>query len=675
MTRFIILALAALVASAPAADAAVRKWVGTYDARWSVPVNWENAVVPVNGDTLHFPAGAPLSTYDDLTSLQWVDTIRVDDNYKMVYGFGNPTSLEVRGGVIVGPGVTSAVFAPTLTVAQPQTWTGGGAEFTVRITDSGATLTLSPDGAYSLAASGVGAILQRKGTVTVNFQGCAQPRLRTLGGELIQRGGGPTFVDVNGPPCTEDGCTTRVSFDGMASPLRITATGGAVRPVLPGVPSFTVTEKLTLGPGTRYEVPVSPVYGRRPADIFQVNGPRSPLHVGRSAPSCASTPVGEVTLNGATLEVVPVDRVAGCTTLMIIENDDFPTLDPVIGTFAGLPEGATFTTASGQLFRISYVGGTGNDVTITAIDGLPHCSIVASDLTGDRKSDILWRNSATGENALWSPRYDSTPEAFTRNALPQVPNDWQLVAANDFDGDGQSDLLWRHTAGDNYLWRMRDGAILDSGLVNTIPDANWRIAGTGDFDGDGTADILWRHAITGENYLYLMDGFTIQASGSLYPVTDMQWTIAGVGDLNGDGRDDIIWRHAGSGEIYAWLMNGLSVVWSGIINYVPDPNWTIIAVADFDADRQDDLLWRNSATGEIYLYLMEGLQIREYGPVATVPDLGWSIGATGDYDGDGRADLLWRHTNGSIYLYLMDGFKTVLPRGVGSLDPAWKAVR
>ena len=40
------------------------------------------------------------------------------------------------------------------------------------------------------------------------------------------------------------------------------------------------------------------------------------------------------------------------------------------GTFAGLPEGATVIAAGRQL-RISYVGGDGNDVTLTVLNGAP----------------------------------------------------------------------------------------------------------------------------------------------------------------------------------------------------------------------------------------------------------------------------------------------------------------
>ncbi|MFO0969304.1 MAG: LamG-like jellyroll fold domain-containing protein [Gemmataceae bacterium] len=49
----------------------------------------------------------------------------------------------------------------------------------------------------------------------------------------------------------------------------------------------------------------------------------------------------------------------------IIDNDD---IDAVAGTFAGLSEGAAFAVGS-RTFRISYTGGTGNDVVLTDVTG------------------------------------------------------------------------------------------------------------------------------------------------------------------------------------------------------------------------------------------------------------------------------------------------------------------
>jgi autotransporter-associated beta strand protein len=59
------------------------------------------------------------------------------------------------------------------------------------------------------------------------------------------------------------------------------------------------------------------------------------------------------------------NSVPFATTTTIINNDG--NTDAVTGTFAGLPEGTVFGTKGG-LFKISYVGGDGNDVTITRVD-------------------------------------------------------------------------------------------------------------------------------------------------------------------------------------------------------------------------------------------------------------------------------------------------------------------
>jgi autotransporter-associated beta strand protein len=67
---------------------------------------------------------------------------------------------------------------------------------------------------------------------------------------------------------------------------------------------------------------------------------------------------GSVTLGGSLVLSNNFNPPSG-TVFTIINNDN---VDAVNGTFAGLPEGATFT--NGTLMRISYVGGTGNDVTL-----------------------------------------------------------------------------------------------------------------------------------------------------------------------------------------------------------------------------------------------------------------------------------------------------------------------
>src|SRR5205809_34832 len=70
---------------------------------------------------------------------------------------------------------------------------------------------------------------------------------------------------------------------------------------------------------------------------------------------------GSVNLGGATLSGTLGFSPPNGTSFTIINNDGS---DAVIGTFAGLPEGST-VVLSGQSFKVSYVGGTGNDVVLT----------------------------------------------------------------------------------------------------------------------------------------------------------------------------------------------------------------------------------------------------------------------------------------------------------------------
>lgn len=72
---------------------------------------------------------------------------------------------------------------------------------------------------------------------------------------------------------------------------------------------------------------------------------------------------GTISLNGAQLIVTKSGGFAPFDgqRFVILDND---LADAVTGAFSGLAEGAVFT-AGGTSFRISYVGGTGNDITLT----------------------------------------------------------------------------------------------------------------------------------------------------------------------------------------------------------------------------------------------------------------------------------------------------------------------
>src|SRR5467141_3190105 len=101
-----------------------------------------------------------------------------------------------------------------------------------------------------------------------------------------------------------------------------------------------------------------------------------------------------------------------------------------------------------------------------------------------------------------------------------------VCAPMDLNGDCKSDIVWRNIAtGQNYIWLMNGLTIASQGNVPTVADPGWQVQGIGDFDGDGRADILWRNTVTGENYLWLMNGLTIAAQGYITTVADQAWQV------------------------------------------------------------------------------------------------------------------------------------------------------
>jgi Ca2+-binding RTX toxin-like protein len=159
------------------------------------------------------------------------------------------------------------------------------------------------------------------------------------------------------------------------------------------------------------------------------------------------------------------------------------------------------------------------------------------DFDGDLKADLLWRNSATGENYVYL--MDGTTikpsEGYLRTVADQ---NWQVAGIGDLNGDGRSDIVWRNAAtGEDYVYLMNGRAISDEGYLRTVADQSWQIKAVGDYDGDGKADLFWRNGATGENYVYLMDGKSIKpGEGPVRTVADTNWDLPGHASY---GRDSI----------------------------------------------------------------------------------------------------------------------------------------
>jgi hypothetical protein len=69
----------------------------------------------------------------------------------------------------------------------------------------------------------------------------------------------------------------------------------------------------------------------------------------------------------------------------------------------------------------------------------------------------------------------------TNHSLPAVATAWHIEGTEDFDSDGDADILWQHADGSVVTWNMEDGALAATRSFG-ISASTWRIAGTGEFD-------------------------------------------------------------------------------------------------------------------------------------------------------------------------------------------------
>lgn len=330
----------ALLLIAATASAATKTWSGAVDNRWSVGGNWVGGAAPVNGDALVFQ-GPHTNLVNDIAGVLAVQSMT----------FISGQDYDLTGNAITLAGGLTATCCGTgfltidlpITLAAPQPFDGGNQVFYVAgpINLNGFTLTF---------ASGVNMPGSFSGSGNVVFNNGA-----SFAGASSAAG----TITISGP----------AQFTGNVTTTQFTKIGSQISAVG------------TLGPATMQNTTLAISHA-----IGIPGGYAGPdvLHTGNlvldhgtlsiRAPNEQIVTAGTVTLLSPALDLsfAPYSFPLG-QPVTIIDNDGS---DPVQGTFANLPEGALFTAGSTQ-FRISYIGGSGNDVVLTAVAAIPTLSDAA----------------------------------------------------------------------------------------------------------------------------------------------------------------------------------------------------------------------------------------------------------------------------------------------------------
>jgi hypothetical protein len=289
----------------------------------------------------------------------------------------------------------------------------------------------------------------------------------------------------------------------------------------------------------------------------------------------------------------------------------------------------------------------------------------SQDFNYDCKSDIVVRNSSTGDVVRWLV----SGATVTNGAVAMTGvSGWVVVATGDFNGDGYADLVLQNSSGD-----VKVGLTNGNSSTISTPGSAWVVLATGDFNGDGKSDIVLQNSSSGDVAVWLMNGFTFTGaavgSGGAYKVKF-------VGDTDGDGKPDVVLQDDSTGYVVVWKMNGQNglTLAAGAVVGTPLPAWKVKAVGDCDGDGKADILLRNTSTGEVAEWKMDGFTIA-HGAVIGTPSSSFDLLGAADYNGDGRADLLLQDTtNGDVAEWQLFGMSIAWGGLIDTPGIVWKAI-
>ena len=424
------------------------------------------------------------------------------------------------------------------------------------------------------------------------------------------------------------------------------------------------------------------------------------------SPSLAVTDPDSLTLAGATVAItagtfagdgdVLAANTAG-TSISASYNSTSETLilsgSDTLANYTSVLDSVTFSSGTNpsdsgldptRLLTWTVDDGAASNNTASATTTISVPVPVKNDFNGDQTSDIAFQDIASsgggggrGHNGGGDPQAGNAQVYLMNNAtvasqaiLAGPGTSWHIVGSADFNGDGNSDIVWQNNSSDTPLIWTMNGATVTSQTTLASPGAGWSAVATGDFNGDGHPDLLFQNTSTGAAEIWTMNGTSVTSMTSLAG-PGSTWRVAATGDLNGDGKSDIVFQNS-DGTPQVWLMNGTSVTSTASLSD-PGSTWHIVAAADFNHDGEADLLFQNTSTGAPMIWTMNGTSVTSQTTLAS-PGTGWSLVGASNYNGNGQPELLFQNTsNGTPMIWTMNGTSVTGASTLASPGQSWHA--
>jgi hypothetical protein len=372
------------------------------------------------------------------------------------------------------------------------------------------------------------------------------------------------------------------------------------------------------------------------------------------------------TLTGAHLNLIPNFTPPLGTTFTIIHS-----LTPVVGNFAGLPESTVFTV-NGHVFRITYQGGAGDDVVLTALDQAPKITSAGSTtftvatagmftvttsgtpavttiiVSGALPDGVTFTDNHNGTGTLAGTPTVSGSLTLTITAsngiAPSAVQTFTLVVkaasariVTGTDAGGAPEVK---------VFDARTGqVVLDFFAFNPLFTGGVRVA-LGDVNGDGVPDVLAVPGPGGGPEVKVFDGQSGALIRDFFAFNPLLTTglYVAAGDVNHDGFADIIVApDAGGGSEVKVYSGKDSTLLLDFFAYNPAFLGGVrVAAGDTNGDGVADIITGAGYGGGPLVNVFSGqtetllLSFNAYGGSFS----GGIYVATGDVNGDGKADIL-----------------------------------
>jgi hypothetical protein len=150
---------------------------------------------------------------------------------------------------------------------------------------------------------------------------------------------------------------------------------------------------------------------------------------------------------------------------------------------------------------------------------------------------------------------DTLLRASNLQAGEVLSSTWAVIDSGDFDRDSWPDLLLQHPNGSLQIWTMNcTNRTAEISLWEAQSgDEAWRAIAVQDFNNDGNVDILFQKDDAALAIWYMNRTNLLSVAMVEPKPDDVRWRAVAAGDFNSDGNADIVFEHA-DGRIVIWYL-------------------------------------------------------------------------------------------------------------------------